>query len=83
MATSHAFLIVALAAKFTAIIVHVIMQIIIQEIEKIIQDYSPALRQLSEANFTFKPSPEKWSGKEYMGHLIDSVQNNIRRFVVA
>ena len=42
MATSHAFLIVALPLKFTAIIVHVIMQIIIQEIEKIIQDYTPA-----------------------------------------
>ena len=83
MATSHAFLIVALPLKFTAIIAHVIMRIIIQEIEKIIQDYYPALRQLSEADFTFKPSPEKWSGKEYLGHLIDSAQNNIRRFVVA
>jgi hypothetical protein len=30
-----------------------------------------------------KPSPSKWSKKEIMGHLIDSAQNNIRRFIVA
>ncbi len=27
-------------------------------------------------------SPVKWSKKEIMGHLIDSAQNNIRRFIV-
>jgi len=59
------------------------MQSIIKELEKIIDDYTPQLHQLSETEFSLKPSPSKWSGKEYLGHLIDSAQNNIRRFVVA
>ena len=29
------------------------------------------------------PSPSKWSKKEIVGHMIDSAQNNIRRFIVA
>jgi hypothetical protein len=29
-----------------------------------------------------KPLPNKWSGKEVIGHLIDSAQNNLRRFIV-
>ncbi len=32
---------------------------------------------------SYKPSPGKWSKKEIIGHLIDSAQNNIRRFIVA
>lgn len=59
------------------------MQQIINELEKIINDYTPQLKQLDESAFSLKPSPGKWSGKEYLGHLIDSAQNNIRRFVVA
>lgn len=58
------------------------MQIIITLLEKIITDYSIKLNQLGEEDFTHKPSPAKWSGKEYLGHLIDSAQNNIQRFVV-
>ena len=59
------------------------MQTIIRLLEKIIEDYTPKLKQLSEADLSFKPSPGKWSGKELLGHLIDSAQNNIRRFVMA
>lgn len=59
------------------------MQSIIKELENIIADYTPQLKQLSEEDFSSKPSPAKWSGKEYLGHLIDSAQNNIRRFVMA
>lgn len=55
----------------------------IAELERIIREYTPKLKQLNESDFFFKPSPVKWSGKEYLGHLIDSAQNNIRRFVVA
>lgn len=28
-----------------------------------------------------QPAPEKWSGKEILGHLIDSANNNLQRFV--
>jgi len=59
------------------------MQTIIHQLEKIIKDYTPKLQQLGEADFSHKPSPTKWSSKELLGHLIDSAQNNIRRFVVA
>jgi|SRR5436190_12591891 len=58
------------------------MQTIIGLLEKIIEDYTPRLRQINEDDLSFKSSPEKWSRKEILGHLIDSAQNNIRRFVV-
>ena len=41
------------------------------------------LGQISEADFSAKPSPEKWSKKQILGHLIDSAQNNLRRFICA
>ncbi|HMK02835.1 MAG TPA: DinB family protein [Ferruginibacter sp.] len=59
------------------------MQAIIEQLEKIIKDYAPQLQQLDEKDFSFKPSPTRWSGKEFLGHLVDSAQNNIRRFVAA
>ncbi len=63
------------------------MQIIlpqsITELEQIIVHYTPLLLQLSEDEFTLQPQPGKWSKKEVLGHLVDSAQNNIRRFVVA
>jgi hypothetical protein len=55
----------------------------IAELEDIISTYSPLLYKISEADFVLKPVPEKWSKKEILGHLVDSVQNNIRRFIVA
>ncbi|NBB30802.1 hypothetical protein [Cellulophaga sp. BC115SP] len=36
----------------------------------------------SEESLSLKSSSEKWSKKEVLGHLIDSAQNNVRRFVV-
>ena len=53
------------------------------ELEKTINEYYPKLRQLDKDNSVIKPSPTKWSKKELIGHLIDSAQNNIRRFIVA
>jgi hypothetical protein len=55
----------------------------IVELENIIRDYTPLLYGISEPDLVFKPAPEKWSRKEIIGHLIDSVQTNIRRFTVA
>ena len=59
------------------------MQNTVQQLEAIIDTYTAQLQALSEKKISFKPSPAKWSGKELLGHLIDSAQNNIRRFVVA
>jgi hypothetical protein len=32
-------------------------------------------------DWDYKPSPEKWSAKETLGHLVDSAQINLQRFV--
>ena len=37
---------------------------------------------ISEEQWSYKASPEKWSRKEIIGHLCDSAFTNIRRFVV-
>lgn len=44
--------------------------------------YSTAFTALQEEDFVTKPDPAKWSKKEIVGHLIDSAQNNLRRFIV-
>jgi hypothetical protein len=52
------------------------------ELRQIITHYSAAFTALPEAAFSDKPAPEKWSKKEIVGHLVDSAQNNLRRFIV-
>lgn len=39
------------------------------------------LREIDETAFSFKTSPNKWSKKEIIGHLIDSATNNHQRFI--
>lgn len=41
------------------------------------------LRTISEEQSKRQPTPGKWSPKEILGHLIDSVSNNHQRFVRA
>ncbi len=53
------------------------------ELEKIINLHLTALKKINEDAFSFKPSSAKWSKKEILGHLVDSAQSNIRRFVLA
>jgi len=52
------------------------------ELRLMITTYSTAFTALKEEDFAAKPTPEKWSKKEIVGHLIDSAQNNLRRFIV-
>jgi hypothetical protein len=59
------------------------MQPTIGYLEKIIRIYSKRLEALSDETYDWRPGPEKWSKREILGHLVDSAQNNIRRFVVA
>lgn len=59
------------------------MHSIASTLETVIDHYFPKLKQVSETDAAFKPSPRKWSKKELIGHLIDSAQNNIRRFIIA
>ena len=57
------------------------MQIIVQELRDVLQDFAPRMRDISPPDFCAKPNPTKWSKIEVVGHLIDSAQNNLRRFV--
>jgi hypothetical protein len=59
------------------------MQGTIDHLRKIADTYSGKLGLLSEEVFSEKANPDKWSKKEILGHLVDSAQNNVRRFVVA
>jgi hypothetical protein len=59
------------------------MQQTASELATLIHQYSDRLYGLKEENVSIKPSPAKWSKKEILGHLIDSAQSNIRRFIVA
>jgi hypothetical protein len=46
-----------------------------------IEKYYPILKEMDDVLFSFKSNPEKWNKKEELGHLIDSAQNNIQRFI--
>jgi hypothetical protein len=59
------------------------MQPTILNLEKIIHNYARRLASMPDAVYAAKPQPDKWSKKEILGHLVDSAQNNIRRFIVA
>jgi hypothetical protein len=59
------------------------MKEISAQLKSILDQHMETLQQIPEDEFASKPSPSKWSKKEIMGHLIDSAQNNIRRFVTA
>lgn len=58
------------------------MEKLSKELDKLIDDYRLKLKGLKDENASLKPSPEKWSKKEIIGHLVDSAQNNLRRFIV-
>lgn len=53
------------------------------KLEDIIDSCTKDMQAVSAFAFAEKISPEKWSRKEILGHLIDSAQNNIRRFIAA
>jgi len=57
------------------------MQIIIHELLGIVREYGQKMAAIPNEHFIAKPSPKKWSRIEVLGHLIDSAQNNLRRFI--
>ncbi len=63
--------------------IYLYMESIASELLETINEYLPKLNSLTEEKSSIKPLPNKWSKKELIGHLIDSAQNNIRRFIVA
>ncbi len=59
------------------------MEKTIKQLQSIIDSFSIQLQCIHEDKWRQKPNPSKWSKKEIIGHLVDSAQNNICRFVVA
>jgi hypothetical protein len=53
----------------------------IKKLSEIIEEYSELLKSISDMKYSMKLSPEKWSKKEILGHLIDSATNNHQRFI--
>lgn len=58
------------------------MKKVVDELNTIVEEFTGKFNQFSESELADKPLPHKWSKKEVIGHLIDSGQNNLRRFIV-
>lgn len=59
------------------------MQAVIKQLEALLTAYTERLYSIPEEAFANKPSATNWSKKEVLGHLVDSAQNNIQRFIRA
>lgn len=59
------------------------MKEVAQELRSVVDQTLEALAKMSPDETTRKETPEKWSKKEILGHLIDSAANNHQRFVRA
>lgn len=49
----------------------------------VIEVAEPVLRSLQDEHLSVRPSPDRWTIKEVVGHLVDSAANNHQRFVRA
>ncbi|TVZ55890.1 DinB family protein [Lutibacter sp. Hel_I_33_5] len=49
-------------------------------LEQLVEKGIQYISTCSDVEISKKPSPEKWSKKEILGHLIDSGINNLQRF---
>lgn len=56
------------------------MEELIQQFNDLLKQGSESIQNQSEKDFANKPSPDKWSKKEILGHLVDSAINNLQRF---
>jgi hypothetical protein len=57
------------------------LQETISGLDILINDMISAIGCYSEEELSRKPSPNKWSKKEILGHLCDSANNNIQRLI--
>jgi hypothetical protein len=57
------------------------MNLTVQELTSIINEYTQKIAAIPDLDFLAKQNPRKWSKQEVLGHLIDSAQNNLRRFI--
>jgi DinB superfamily len=56
-----------------------VMKEIAKSLEKTVTDFLNA--DILSKNWNYKAGPDKWSKKEIIGHLIDSAQINLQRFI--
>lgn len=56
------------------------MEKVAENIDQLVQDFL-ILMITNDIDWTNKPGADKWSKKEIIGHLIDSANNNLHRFV--
>lgn len=59
------------------------MQDIADELVRTVDEAFEELESVPEAALTHRPTPNRWTIKEVMGHLIDSAANNHQRFIRA
>ncbi|MEB2301415.1 DinB family protein [Lysinibacillus xylanilyticus] len=57
------------------------MQNIIDQLNLWINKVPVEFHQMSELEISRRPTPQKWSKKEILGHLCDSAINNLERFI--
>jgi hypothetical protein len=57
------------------------MEKVVQELRELVTEFSVRFTEIPDADFSAKPIPHQWSKKEIVGHLIDSAQTNLRRFI--
>jgi uncharacterized damage-inducible protein DinB len=53
-----------------------------QILKNIVDQQLEAFAKISDDEWSYKYSSEKWSKKEILGHLCDSALTNIRRFII-
>ena len=58
-----------------------VMLEISQALEKMVKETTTKLLSLDKTSLDHKPSLSRWSKKEILGHLIDSANNNLNRFI--
>jgi hypothetical protein len=58
-------------------------QTVARDLRETVESAAPRLAALSEGEASRPRAPGKWSPKEVIGHLIDSVSHNHQRFVRA
>jgi hypothetical protein len=51
------------------------------ELRDVVDTVLPRLEAITDAEASLRPSPDKWSNKEVLGHLLDSACNNQQKFV--
>src|SRR3954453_9968719 len=51
------------------------------ELRHLVTKHSGLIQQMDDGGLGLRPRPGKWSKNEVLGHLIDSAQNNLRRFI--